>query len=60
MQTTIYSYFQNNYGTVKEKANQSLEFRELYNHLSKRPLKRTLARLKTEERLNDDPEIIFV
>ena len=49
MQNTIYDYFRNECGTVVEEVSNS-EYKETYEKLSKRQLKKALSELKSNKR----------
>ena len=49
MQNTIYDYFRNECGTVVEEVSNS-EYKQTYEKLSKRQLKKALSELKSNKR----------
>ena len=49
LQNTIYNYFRTKFGTVVEKVSNS-EYKETYEKLSKRQLKKALSELKSNKR----------
>ena len=57
VQNTIYDYFANNYGTVN---GESDDLKQLYDHLSKRQLKKELKRLKDENSENNSRAIRYL